>query len=149
MMVSQKWSCGLCLAAARSVVLVLLSYNGLMYVAVCSRSVRRGRRSTASMTSWRSAGDVDPGARALTTRSCRPAAERSSPSARMSPVLKVRLLARKRLNSTTRARPDPRGPARTLSETRTDPTEFLGDQGRKEVRAGPVGFCRARVVKFS
>jgi len=34
---------------------------------------------------------------------------------------------------------DPRGPARTLSETRTDPTEFLGDPGRKKVRAGPVG----------
>ena len=34
---------------------------------------------------------------------------------------------------------DPRGPARTLSETRTDPAEFLGDPGRKKVRAGPVG----------
>ena len=33
----------------------------------------------------------------------------------------------------------PTGPARTLSETRTDPTEFLGDSGRKKVRAGPVG----------
>ena len=33
----------------------------------------------------------------------------------------------------------PTGPARTLSETRTDPTEFLGDPGRKKVRAGPVG----------
>ena len=54
-----------------------------------------------------------------------------------------------RLNSTTRARPDPRGPARTLSETRTDPTEFLGDPGRKKVRAGPVGSGRARVVEFS
>jgi len=43
-----------------------------------------------------------------------------------------------RLNSTTRTRPDPRGPARTLSETRTVPTEFLGDLGRKKVRAGPV-----------
>ena len=54
-----------------------------------------------------------------------------------------------RLNSTTRARPDPRGPARTLSETRTDTTEFLGDPGRKKVRAGPVGSGRARVVEFS
>jgi len=44
-----------------------------------------------------------------------------------------------RLNSTTRARPDPRGPARTLSETRTEPTEFLGDPGREKVRSGPVG----------
>jgi len=33
----------------------------------------------------------------------------------------------------------PTGPARTLSETRTDPPEFLGDPGRKKVRAGPVG----------
>ena len=33
----------------------------------------------------------------------------------------------------------PTGPARTLSETRTDPTEFLGDPGRKKDRAGPVG----------
>ena len=33
----------------------------------------------------------------------------------------------------------PTGPARTLSETRTDPTEFLGHPGRKKVRAGPVG----------
>ena len=33
----------------------------------------------------------------------------------------------------------PIGPARTLSETRTDPTEFLGDPGRKKVCAGPVG----------
>jgi len=54
-----------------------------------------------------------------------------------------------RLNSTTRTRPDPRGPARTLSETRTDPAEFLGDLGRKKVRAGPVGSGRARVVEFS
>ena len=29
----------------------------------------------------------------------------------------------------------PTGPART----RTDPTEFLGDPGRKKVRTGPVG----------
>jgi len=36
-----------------------------------------------------------------------------------------------------------------LSETRTDPTEFLGDPGRKKVRAGPVGSGRARVVEFS
>ena len=43
----------------------------------------------------------------------------------------------------------PTGPARTLSETRTDPTEFLGDLGRKKVRAGPVGFGWARVVAFS
>ena len=49
-----------------------------------------------------------------------------------------------RLNSTTRARPDPRGPARTLSETRTDPTEFLGDPGRKKVRAGPCGSVGVR-----
>ena len=54
-----------------------------------------------------------------------------------------------RLNSTTRARPDPTGPARTLSETRADPTEFLGDPSRKKVRAGPVGSGRARVVEFS
>jgi len=33
----------------------------------------------------------------------------------------------------------PTGPDRTLSETRTDPTEFLGDPGRKKVRAGTVG----------
>ena len=33
----------------------------------------------------------------------------------------------------------PTGPARTLSETRTDPTEFLGDPVRKKVRAGPCG----------
>ena len=47
---------------------------------------------------------------------------------------------------------DPTGPARTLSETRTDPTEFLGDPGRIKslrVRAGPVGSGRARVVEFS
>ena len=36
-----------------------------------------------------------------------------------------------------------------MSETRTDPTEFLGDQGRKKVRAGPVGSSRVRVVEFS
>jgi len=51
-----------------------------------------------------------------------------------------------RLNSTTRTRADPHGPARTLSETRTDPTEFLGDPARKKVRAGPVG---PRVMEFS
>ena len=50
------------------------------------------------------------------------------------------------INSTTRARPDQRGPARTLSETRTDPTEFLGDPGRKK---SPCGSGRARVVEFS
>jgi len=34
----------------------------------------------------------------------------------------------------------PTGPARTLSETRTDPTEFLGEtRAAKKVRAGPVG----------
>jgi len=33
-----------------------------------------------------------------------------------------------------------------LSETRTDPTDFLGDPGRKKFRAGPVG---PRVVEFS
>ena len=49
----------------------------------------------------------------------------------------------------TRTRPDPRGPARTLSETRTDPTEFLGDPGRKKVRAGPCASGRVRVVEFS
>jgi len=63
------------------------------------------------------------------------------PSAPESSTLTTRL----RLNSTTRARPDPRGPART----RTDPTEFLGDPGRKKVRAGPCGSGRARVVEFS
>ena len=61
----------------------------------------------------------------------------------------IQNLARQRLNSTTRARPDPRGPARTLSEIRTDPTEFLGDPGREKVRAGPVGSGRVRVVEFS
>jgi len=45
-----------------------------------------------------------------------------------------------RLNSTTRARPDPRGPACT---------DFVGDPGRKKVRVGPVGSGRARVVEFS
>ena len=40
---------------------------------------------------------------------------------------------------------DPNGPARTLSETRTDPTEFR----RKKVRAGPCGSGRVRVVEFS
>jgi len=29
----------------------------------------------------------------------------------------------------------PTGPV----QTRTDPTEFLGDPGRKKIRAGPVG----------
>jgi len=48
-----------------------------------------------------------------------------------------------------RTRTDPHGPARTLSETRTGPTEFLGDPGRKKVRACPVGSGRARVVEFS
>ena len=48
-----------------------------------------------------------------------------------------------------RTRADPHGLARTLSETRTDPTEFLGDPGCKKVRAGPVGSGRARVVEFS
>jgi len=43
----------------------------------------------------------------------------------------------------------PTGPARTLSEIRTDPTEFLGDPGREKVRAGPVGSGRVRVVEFS
>jgi len=34
----------------------------------------------------------------------------------------------------------PTGPARTLLETRTDPTEFLGEtRAAKKVRAGPVG----------
>jgi len=40
----------------------------------------------------------------------------------------------------------PTGPDRTLSETRTDPTEFLGDPGRKK---SPVGSGRARVVEIS
>jgi len=44
-----------------------------------------------------------------------------------------------------RTRADPNGPARTLSETGTDPTEFR----RKKVRAGPCGSGRARVVEFS
>ena len=48
-----------------------------------------------------------------------------------------------------RTRADTHGPTGTLSETRTDPTEFLGDPGRKKVRAGPVGSGRARVVEFS
>ena len=39
----------------------------------------------------------------------------------------------------------PTGSARTLSETRTDPTEFLGDTGR----SGPCGSGRVRVVEFS
>ena len=41
----------------------------------------------------------------------------------------------------------PTGPART----RTDPTAFLGDPGRKKFRAGPssVASGRARVVEFS
>jgi len=43
----------------------------------------------------------------------------------------------------------PTGSARTLSETRTDPTEFLGDPGRKKARSGPRGSGRARVVEFS
>jgi len=46
-----------------------------------------------------------------------------------------------KLNSTTRARQDPRGPAWTLSETRTDPTEFLGDPGQR-------GSGRVGVVEF-
>jgi len=41
-----------------------------------------------------------------------------------------------------RTRADPR----TLWETRTDPTEFLGDPGR---RKSPCGSSRARVVEFS
>jgi len=48
-----------------------------------------------------------------------------------------------------RTRADPHGPAQTLSETRRDPTEFLGDPGRQKVRVGPVGSGRARVVEFS
>jgi len=40
----------------------------------------------------------------------------------------------------------PTGPARTLSQTRTDPTEFLGDPGRKK---SPCGSGRVRVVEFS
>ena len=36
-----------------------------------------------------------------------------------------------------------------MSETHTDPTEFLVDPGRKKVRTGPVGSCRVRVVEFS
>ena len=44
---------------------------------------------------------------------------------------------------------DPTGPARTLSATRTDPTEFRRKKspcGSVRVRSGP---CRARVVEFS
>jgi len=33
--------------------------------------------------------------------------------------------------------------------TRTGPTEFLGDPGRKKIRSGPVESGRARVVEFS
>jgi len=35
----------------------------------------------------------------------------------------------------------PTGPARTLSENRTDPTEFLGDPGSKK---SPCGSVRVR-----
>jgi len=52
------------------------------------------------------------------------------------------------LNSTTRARPDVRGPARTLSETRTDQRSF-SEIRVVRVRAGPRGSGRARVVEFS
>ena len=61
-----------------------------------------------------------------------------------------------RLNSTTRAQPDPTGPART----RTDPRglcrrpartqrSFSETRAAKKVRAGPCGSCRVRVVEFS
>ena len=40
----------------------------------------------------------------------------------------------------------PTGPARTLSKTRTDPTEFLGRPGPQK---SPCGSRRARVVEFS
>jgi len=58
------------------------------------------------------------------------------------------------LHGPGRTRTDPHRPALILSETRTDPTEFLGDPGRKKVRAGPVGSGpvgsdRTRVVEFS
>jgi len=46
----------------------------------------------------------------------------------------------------------PTGPDRTRPDfvgDRTDPTEFRGDPGRKQVRAGPCGSGRARVVEFS
>ena len=48
----------------------------------------------------------------------------------------------------TGPRPDPRGPARTLSETRTDQRSF-SEIRVVRVRAGPVGSGRARVVEFS
>ena len=51
------------------------------------------------------------------------------------------------LNSTIYT--DPTGPARTLSATRTDPTEFRLKKspcGSVRVRSGP---CRVRVVEFS
>jgi len=64
---------------------------------------------------------------------CRDSRERDVSAALLS---RYQLSARRlRLNSTTLARADPHGPARTLSETCTDSTEFLGDP----VRAGPVG----------
>jgi len=67
---------------------------------------------------------------------CRDSRERDVSAALLS---RHQLSARRlRLNSTTLARADPHGPARTLSETCTDSTEFLGDPGRKKVRSGPV-----------
>jgi len=48
---------------------------------------------------------------------------------------------------------DPTGPARTLSATRTDPTEFRRKKKSVRVRAGrrqsPCGSGRVRVVEFS
>ena len=52
------------------------------------------------------------------------------------------------LNSAIRARQDPTGPARTLSETRTDQRSFSEIRAVR-VREGPRGSGRARVVEFS
>jgi len=64
--------------------------------------------------------------------------------------LRDHIIVELRLNSTTRARPDPRGPARTLSETRTDPTEFLGDPraAKKSMRVRVVEFSLSLVPRF-
>ena len=60
------------------------------------------------------------------------------------------------LNSTTRARPDPTGPARTFLRRNSVGSVRVSDKvqcGYVRVRAGPVGpvsgQCRARVVEFS
>ena len=57
-----------------------------------------------------------------------------------------------RLNSTTRARPDPHGPARTFfgPGLRETPLGQCGSPTKSvRVRAGPVGSSRVRVVEFS